>query len=149
MRNLRNWHYCWCVVLFFIFLQYDFFSSVYAHSLICVSYRTYEIDYCSLFLSFDFRISSAERSLWASILHVSKVFMHTLLGDMLMCLIYVINDFHCLRYLHIDNWKCSKIFQSNLSAKRSSLKPCNFKSSPMTPDFLYNFLTLLQSRYQN
>jgi hypothetical protein len=26
--------------------------SVYAHSLICIFYRTYEIDYCSLFLSF-------------------------------------------------------------------------------------------------
>jgi hypothetical protein len=26
--------------------------SVYAHSLICISYWTYEIDYCSLFLSF-------------------------------------------------------------------------------------------------
>jgi hypothetical protein len=27
--------------------------------------------------------------------------MHTLLGDMLMCLIYVINDFHCLWYMYI------------------------------------------------
>jgi hypothetical protein len=35
---------------------------------------------------------------------------------------------------------------SNLSAKRSTLKPCNSKTSPMTPDFLYNFITLLQSR---
>jgi hypothetical protein len=36
--------------------------------------------------------------------------------------------------------------KSNLSAKRSTLKPCNSKTSPMTPDFLYNFLTLLHSR---
>jgi hypothetical protein len=36
--------------------------------------------------------------------------------------------------------------KSNLSAKRSTLKPCNSKTSPMTPDVLYNFLTLLQNR---
>jgi hypothetical protein len=30
--------------------------SVYAHSLICISYRTYEIDYCSLFLSFQLKV---------------------------------------------------------------------------------------------
>jgi hypothetical protein len=36
--------------------------------------------------------------------------------------------------------------KKRLSAKRSILKPCNFKTSPITPDFLYNFLTLLQSR---
>jgi hypothetical protein len=34
--------------------------SVYAHSLICISYRTYEIDYCSLFLSFHEKNTSAE-----------------------------------------------------------------------------------------
>jgi hypothetical protein len=36
--------------------------------------------------------------------------------------------------------------KSNLSAKRSTLKPCNSKTSPMTSDFLYDFFTLLQSR---
>jgi hypothetical protein len=30
----------------------DLQRSVYAHSLICISYRTYEIDYCSLFCHF-------------------------------------------------------------------------------------------------
>jgi hypothetical protein len=35
---------------------------------------------------------------------------------------------------------------SNLSAKRSTLKSSISKTSPMTPDFLYNSLTLLQSR---
>jgi hypothetical protein len=35
-----------------------------------------------------------------------------------------------------------------LSAKRSTLKPYNSKTSPMTPDFFYDFLTLLQSRNQ-
>jgi hypothetical protein len=35
-------------------------------------------------------------------------------------------------------------FEPNLSAKRSSLKPCYSKTSPMTPDFIYDFLTLLQ-----
>jgi hypothetical protein len=30
----------------------DIQSSVYAHSLICISYRKYEIDYFSLFMSF-------------------------------------------------------------------------------------------------
>jgi hypothetical protein len=29
--------------------------SVYVHSLICISYRIYEIDYCSLFLSFHLK----------------------------------------------------------------------------------------------
>jgi hypothetical protein len=35
-----------------------------------------------------------------------------------------------------------KILKSNLSAKRSSLKPYNSKTSPMAKDFLYNFLNL-------
>jgi hypothetical protein len=35
-----------------------------------------------------------------------------------------------------------KKFEHNLSAKRSTLKPGNSKTSPVTPDFLYNFLTL-------
>jgi hypothetical protein len=38
----------------------------------------------------------------------------------------------------------AKTIEFNLRAK--SLKPWNSKTSPMTPDFLYNFLTLLQSR---
>jgi hypothetical protein len=76
--------------------------------------------------------------------------MYILLEDMLMCLINVINNFHWLWYIHTARqmkFQPPKI-SSNLSAKRSTLKPYNFKISPMTPDFLYNFLTLLQSRNQ-
>jgi hypothetical protein len=40
-----------------------------------------------------------------------------------------------------------KKFKSNLNAKRSSLKPCNPKTSPLTADLLSNFLTFLQSKY--
>jgi hypothetical protein len=75
-------------------------------------------------------------------------FMCILLGDMLLCLINVINSFHCLWYIHTARQmeiQPPKI-KSNLSAKRSTLKPCNSKTSPMTLDFLYDFLTLLQSR---
>jgi hypothetical protein len=68
-----------------------------------------------------------------------------------MCLIYILDNFHCLWYIHTA--KQMKIqpkkIKSNLSAKRSILKPCNFKAIPMTPDFLYNFLTFLQSRIEN
>jgi hypothetical protein len=46
------------------------------------------------------RILSTKRSLHVSSLQVSFVFMHILLGDMLMCLINVINNFHCLWYIH-------------------------------------------------
>jgi hypothetical protein len=95
-----------------------------------------------------FRISSAKRSLYVSNLQVSFVFMYILLEDMLMCLINVINNFHCLWYIHTARQmkiQPQKI-KTNLSAKRSTLKPYNFKISPMTPDFLYNFLTILQSR---
>jgi hypothetical protein len=65
-----------------------------------------------------------------------------------MCLIKVMNNFHCLWYIHTARQteiQSNKI-KSNLSAKRSTLKPCSSKTSPMTPDSLYNFLTLLQSR---
>jgi hypothetical protein len=45
-----------------------------------------------------------------------------------------------------ENPAKKKKIKSNLSAKRSTLKPCNSKTRPMTPDFLYHFLTLLQSK---
>jgi hypothetical protein len=90
--------------------------SVYAHSLICISYWTYEIEYCSLFLTFH-----------VSNLHRSFVFMHILLGNMLICIwFYVMNNFHRYRYIH----RQIKIQQKKyLSAKRSSLKPFNFKTN--------------------
>jgi Flp pilus assembly protein TadB len=31
--------------------------------------------------------------------------MHILLADMLMCVIYVINYFQCIRYIHTDRQK--------------------------------------------
>jgi hypothetical protein len=40
-----------------------FQRSVYAHSLNCVSYRTYEIDYCLLFFTFDVRLFEWKNSL--------------------------------------------------------------------------------------
>jgi hypothetical protein len=55
-----------------------------------------------------------------------------------MCLIYVINNFHCLWYVHTARQMKpppKKKIKSNLSAKRSTLKPCNTKTShsPHTP----------------
>jgi hypothetical protein len=41
-----------------------------------------------------------KRSQYVSNLQVSFVFMHILLGDMLMCLINVINNIHCLWYIY-------------------------------------------------
>ena len=87
-----------------------------------------------------FRISRAKRSLYVSGLQVSFVFMYTsiLLGDMLMCLICVINNFHCLWYMYSHIARQMKIqskkIKSNLSANRSTLKSCNSKTSPVTPD---------------
>ena len=74
--------------------------------------------------------------------------MHILLEDMLMCLIFVIDNFHCLLYIQIARQMKTQPpkIECNLSAKRWTLKPCNSKRSPMTPDFLYDFLILLQSR---
>jgi hypothetical protein len=46
-----------------------------------------------------------------------------LLGGVLICLIYVMNDFHRLWYIHADR-------QVEIQPK----KPCNSKTSPMTPD---------------
>jgi hypothetical protein len=47
-------------------------------------------------------------------------------------------------YSHSEtNENPAKRIKGNISAKRLTLKPCNFKTSPMTPDFLSNFLTLL------
>jgi hypothetical protein len=65
-----------------------------------------------------------------------------------MCLIYVRNTFNCLWHIHTTRQMKiqRKKIESNLSAERSTLKPCNSKISQMTPDFLYNFLTSLQSR---
>jgi hypothetical protein len=49
------------------------------------------IHYISVHLYYEFfRILSAKRSLYASSLQVSFVFMYILLGDVLMCLINVI-----------------------------------------------------------
>jgi hypothetical protein len=83
-------------------------------------------------------------------LQVSFVFMHIFLGDMLICLIYMINNVHCWWYMYIHTAEQMKIqlpkIYSYLSSKMSTLKPCNLKTSPMTPDFLYNFLTLVYSR---
>jgi hypothetical protein len=95
-----------------------------------------------------FRISSAKRSQYVSSLQVSFAFMHTVIGDMLMCLINVIDNSRCLWYIHTARQTKiqPKKIKSNLSAKRSTLKPCNSKTSPMTPDFLSNFLTLLPNR---
>jgi hypothetical protein len=42
--------------------------SVYAHSLICISYRTFEIEYCSLYLSFLKR----SKSEWFHSLSISQ-----------------------------------------------------------------------------
>jgi hypothetical protein len=38
--------------------------SVYAHCLICISFRTYEIEYCSLFLSFHWSVLEYLNSSW-------------------------------------------------------------------------------------
>jgi hypothetical protein len=76
--------------------------------------------------------------------------MHISLTDMLMCLNYVINNFHCLYYIHTVRQMKIQIKEiiSNLSAKRSNFKPSISKTSPMTPYFLYNFVTLLRSTNQ-
>jgi hypothetical protein len=42
-----------------------------------------------------------------------------------------------------------KKYISNLSTKRSTLKPCNSKTSPMTPGFLYDFQVLLKVEIKN
>jgi hypothetical protein len=46
-----TWSHLWCIQ-----------RSVYAHSLICISYRAYEIDYCLLFLSFHATILILQQS---------------------------------------------------------------------------------------
>jgi hypothetical protein len=107
MRNLRNWHYSWCVLSFIIFLQYNFFSyikckkvttCIQLKSIICfyayiVRRRAYVSDICNK---------------WFSLLMI---------------------------YSHWQrNENPAKKFSSNLSAKKSTLKPCNSKTGPITPD---------------
>jgi hypothetical protein len=52
-----------------------------------------------------FRKPSAKRSTYMSRLQVSFVFTHILLEGMLVCLINVINNFHCLWYIHTARQK--------------------------------------------
>jgi hypothetical protein len=94
-----------------------------------------------------------KRSLYVSGLQKSFIFKHILLGD-----IAYVSDL-CNKYLfsllmvysHRETNENPAKKKSNvpgsLIAKRSTLKPYNSKTSTMTPDFLYNFLTLLQSRH--
>jgi hypothetical protein len=57
----------------------------------------------NIFLQYEFfRISSTKKLLYVSNLHVSFVFLNILLGDMLMCLIHVMNDFLLTVYSHIQ-----------------------------------------------
>jgi hypothetical protein len=41
-----------------------------------------------------------KRPLYVPSFKVSFVFMHIMLGDTFMCLIYVLDNFHCLGYIH-------------------------------------------------
>ena len=48
---------------------------MYAHSKICISYRIYEIDYCSLFISFHDTKESVSK-ITLEIPHFSELLMH-------------------------------------------------------------------------
>jgi hypothetical protein len=65
-----------------------------------------------------------------------------------MCLIYVIDNFHRLWCIHTARQIIirPKKNKSNLSAKRSTLKSGKYKTSPITPDFLYNILVFLKKK---
>jgi hypothetical protein len=92
LKNWGNWHYSLCVV-FIIFLQYEFFS---------ISSAKMSLDVSNLLVSFDF-------------------YAYMLLGDMLMCLIYVINNFHCLCYIHTGR-------HMKFQQKRNKCKKVKFKT---------------------
>jgi hypothetical protein len=56
---------------------------------------------------------------------------------------YVINDFHCVWYIHTDKWKTNPTkITSNLCAKRSTLKLLNSKTSPIRPKIKYRLFPL-------
>jgi hypothetical protein len=48
--------------------------TVYAHSLICISYRTYEIDYCSLLLSFHICVATSHYHLHMAYILIYNIF---------------------------------------------------------------------------